>query len=837
MKPYLALTLIVLILLASCSNELAPPSREVAPRGDSGFKDNLEKLPLHFIANQGQMVDEVGYYLPAGDRTLYFTATGITFACQSKPKADAGSDVDGESSRYALKLDFVDANPEVQLQGEDKQEAVFSYFQGRPADWRAGVPTFARLVYRDLWPGIDLVYSCAVGRLKYDFFVQPGANPDQIRLRYRGVNNLVITETGELEITTTLDSFQDGKPIAYQTIAGQRVEVPLSYDLDREAEGPGRAYGFDVGAYDLDEPLILDPVYILYCGYIGGTVMEEIFGIAVSENGSAYVTGRTSSNELSFPAAVGPDTTYNGGGWVNGDAFVARVSDDGSRLVYCGYIGGTGGETGYDITLDAEGNAYITGYTSSSQASFPVTVGPYLQYSGDTDAFVAKVSADGTQLLYCGYIGGSDIDMARSIALDHDDNAYVIGATGSDETTFPVVVGPDLTYNDSSAWFEADVFVAKVSADGTQLIYCGYIGGISAEDGYGIAVDAAGSAYVTGLTYSPEWSFPVVIGPDLTQNSPPGPMLADAFVAKVVPEGTMLAYCGYIGGEEADYGRSVAVDRSGQAVVVGITESDESTFPVQGVLDTTYNGGGDGFVAGVYSTGTALIYCNYIGGNQSDTALDVVLDYYGFIYLGGSTESGESSFPVIDGPDLTYNGMSDGYVAKLRPFASTFIFCGYVGGSANDCINAVTVDRFFNMYLGGPAFSVPPSFPVLVGPDLTPNGDWDSFVARLSPGDLSGLPDTDQVAATRLLPNVPNPFNPSTQISFELADPGHVRLAIYDLRGRLVRMLVDEFRPAGRHTADWDGCDTEGRPQASGTYLYCLDGGGGALEKKMLLVR
>jgi len=261
------------------------------------------------------------------------------------------------------------------------------------------------------------------------------------------------------------------------------------------------------------------------------------------------------------------------------------VNASGTALVYCGYIGGSGYEFGYDIAVDGDGNAYVTGITASYQYSFPVTVGPDLTHNGISDAFVAKVNPSGTALVYCGYIGGSGGDIGRGIAVDGDGNAYVTGGTGSSEATFPVTVGPDLTYNGSGT----NAFVAKVNASGTALVYCGYIGGDGT--GGGIAVDSDGNAYVTGGTGASEATFPVTVGPDLTYNGG-----YDAFVAKVNASGTALVYCGYIGGSGWDNGWDIAVDGDGNAYVNGYTESSETTFPVTAGPDLTYNGNG-AFVA------------------------------------------------------------------------------------------------------------------------------------------------------------------------------------------------------------------------------------------------
>jgi hypothetical protein len=315
--------------------------------------------------------------------------------------------------------------------------------------------------------------------------------------------------------------------------------------------------------------------------------MDVGFGVAVDGSGNAYVTGKTDG--VLFPVKDGPDLTFNG---VN-DAFIAKVSASGKELIYAGYIGGSSWDWGYDIAVDNTGNAYVIGDTRSDATSFPVAIGPDLTYNGGLwDAFVAKVSASGMNLDYAGYIGGSNDDMSWSITLDNSGHAYVTGDTASNQDSFPVTIGPDLTFNGG----EKDAFVAKVSASGEKLDYAGYIGGVGGDFGNGIAVDTANNAYIVGNTYSNQVSFPVTSGPLSTYNGGD----RDAFVTKLNEVGTELVYSGYIGGLGTDYGIGIAVDSAGNAYVTGATNSNQVSFPVAVGPDLTYNGGlWDAFVAKV----------------------------------------------------------------------------------------------------------------------------------------------------------------------------------------------------------------------------------------------
>ena len=716
-------------------------------------------LPLLFIPNQGQFDSRVVYAVQGRDKSIFFTEQGLTVVLTDKPVAASARKDDRlrrigspepvaytPKKRWALKLDFVDANPQARPETLEPADTLISYFKGRPEEWRTGLRASRRIIYRNLWPGIDLIYSGTVNRLKYDFIVHPGADPDRIRLAWRGADSVQVTEEGQLAVFTPLGTLRDEMPKAWQEDKGRRESVTVAYGL----RGPAgvqvaslatngllagtnpheRAHivGFTVGDYDRSRALVLDPEMLVYCGFIGGSASEYGAAIAVDSNGSAYVTGETSSPQASFPETVGPDLTYNGG---EDDAFVAKLRADGTGLFYCGFIGGTGRDPGYAIAVDNGGNAYITGSTYSTDGSFPVTGGLDPTHNGGNDAFVAKVRADGTSLVYCGFIGGKAPDYGFGIAVDSGGNAYVAGSTDSADGSFPVIGGLDSTHNGGTR----DAFVVKVRADGTSLIYCGFIGGTGYDQGNGIAVDSSGSAYVTGSTDSSAGGagalgFPVTIGPDLTQNGS-----NDAFVAKVRADGTGLVYCGFIGGTGIDGGQGVAVDSDRNAYVTGYTTSTATSFPETVGPDLSHNGDFDACVAKVRADGTALTYCGFIGGSGEEfgPSSGIAVDSSGNAYVTGHTTSTETSFPVIVGPDLSYNGGErDAFVAKVQTDGKGLAYCGYIGGAGGEGGTGIAVDRAGDAYVTGWTVSTETSFPVTVGPDVSANGGGDAFVAKVT---------------------------------------------------------------------------------------------------------
>jgi len=679
-------------------------------------------MPVNFIPNRGQLDEGVAYYVQGKDKTIYFGAGGVTFVLAK-----------AESSPWVVKLDFQGANPEGNPVGGDETGALFSYFRGKPENWKAGLSSYSRVTYANLWPGIDLVFSGTMDKLKYEFIVGPGADPSRIRLAYRGASSVRINDQGSLVVSTPSGGFEDGLPAAFQDRAGKRVDVPMAYKIIdcgqvkidatslREYEKNTVSFGFTLGEYDQTKPLVLDPVILVACGYIGGPSYDYGYSIAADRLGNTYITGYTYSRGIAFPAIVGPDLTYNGGSM---DAFVAKLNPSGTALVYCGYIGGSENDYGYGIAVDPLGNAYVTGYTSSTESTFPVAVGPYLSHRGLFDVFVAKVNAGGTALDYCGYIGGTESDYGRGIAVDSSGNAYITGYTSSNESSFPVSGDFDLSYNGGAN----DAFVAKVNAEGTALDYCGYIGGAGSDLGYGIAVNLSGNAFVTGYTSSSETTFPVVKGPDLEYNGG----LYDAFVAMVNVEGTALDYCGYVGGSGNDYGYGIAVDSSGYAYITGYTSSSEDSFPVSEGPDVAFNGGYyDAFIAKVDIDAGYLVYCGYIGGSGYDIGTGIAVDGLGFAFITGYTSSNEESFPVKVGPDLTHSGSFDVFIAEISRSGTEIVYCGYLGGSDADMGMGIALgaDGAGNSYLTGYTYSSQLTFPVTTGPAFSYNGNRDGFLA------------------------------------------------------------------------------------------------------------
>jgi uncharacterized repeat protein (TIGR01451 family) len=702
-------------------------------------------LPLYFIENRGQVDAQVAYYLQGANKILYFGSEGVTLVL-SKPLSrqssqasgalvDSRSDALGERSisRVTITLDFVGADPAVTPVGEQLSTARFSYFKGRREDWRTELKTYHRLRYPDLWPGIDLVYSGSVDRLKYMFIVKPGADPKQIRLRYRGAESVALDKAGNLLVRTALEDFHDDKPKAYQELNGTAVDVVADYALSAS-----HSYGFKVGSYDSSTALIIDPAILVYSGFLGGSGDDRANGIAVDSDGNSYLVGETSSTQLTFPTTVGPDVSQNGGL----DAFVAKVDPSGSQLLYAGFIGGSGDDRGKAIAVDSLGNAYITGETNSTQTTFPVTGGPDLTHNGLSDVFVAKINPAGTSLVYAGYIGGFGDDRGMGIAVDSSNRAYVTGETDSIGGSFPDGDGfGALATFDNIQNGLLDAFVARVAADGASLEYASFIGGLGTDRGTSIAVDSSNRAYVTGETDSTGTSFPDGNGFsglatfDNTQNGG-----LDAFVARVAANGQALEYAGYLGGIGNDRGNGIVVDGSANAYVTGETSSSEISFPDGKGLGglpgpgQIQKGGVDAFVAKINSAGSALIYAGFIGGSSDDRGNGIALlpgcPSNCDAFITGDTNSTQTTFPVSVGPDLIHNGGVDAFLAKINSNGSLG-FAGYVGGAGDDRGNAIAQDINGDVYITGETNSNQSSFPIRGDLDRTANFGVDAFITKI----------------------------------------------------------------------------------------------------------
>src|SRR5436190_8491855 len=542
---------------------------DIAP---SAVSEAYGKLPLSFEANRGQTDAQVKFLSRGPGHTLFLTSTEAVLVLTTRESPAREPAVHGKPARRGpgtdavLRMTFVGAQPPLRPVGREELPGRANYFIGKdPAKWRTNVPTYAKVQYAALYPGIDLIYYGNQRQLEYDFVVRPGADPGLIALGFRGADKLDVDDQGNLVLDTAVGNIRMRKPVIYQEVNGVRREVAGSYVLTGTHQ-----VGFRIAAYDASQPLVIDPV-LSYSTYLGGSNTDQGLGIAVDTSGNAYVTGRTQSTN--FPTTAGAFQTTGGG---TEDAFVTQLIPMGTVLVYSTYLGGSGIDDGLGIAVDALGNAYVTGVTFST--NFPTTAGAFQTTLGGTeDAFVTTLNATGSLLVYSTYLGGSDFDEGFGIAVDALRNAYVTGFTGS--TNFPTTAGAFQTTGGDTV----DAFVTKLRSEDRRVGYSTYLRGSGVDDGLGIAVDALRNAYVTGFTGST--NVPTTAGAFQTTFGG----TEDAFVTKLNPMGTGLVYSTYLGGSGVDDGFGIAVDALGNAYVTGATLS--TNFPTTaGAFQTTLGG-------------------------------------------------------------------------------------------------------------------------------------------------------------------------------------------------------------------------------------------------------
>jgi hypothetical protein len=696
------------------------------PRGAKGIGDRAEKptltyanLPLSFEANQGQTAWEVKFLSHGKGYVLFLTSDEAVLALR---KSEGGSRVtearraklehrnskmgsgygvlrplikglvppiNGFESRSAnseseaqvvLHMKLLAANPAARVRGEEELPGKANYFMGNnPAKWRANVPTYAKVSYKNVYRGVDLVYYGNQGRLEHDFVVSPGADSGRIRLRLEGSKKVSLDAVGNLMVAVEGGEVRFERPLIYQEDSGGRREIPGGYVLNGAHE-----VAFEVGSYDRSKPLVIDPV-VAYSTYLGGNSNGQGSGIAADSSGNAYVTGWTASTN--FPTSAGAYQTSLVGGT---NAFITKLNPTGSALVYSTYLGG-GSDYGIAIAVDSSGDAYVAGTTYSS--SFPTTEGAFqTSLAGYENAFVAGLNPKGSELLYSTYLGGNSYDWAYGIAVDSSGNAYVSGGTSS--TNFPVSDG---AYQTTYGGGDDDAFVTKLNPTGTKLVYSTYLGGSDLDYAGSIAIDSSANAYVTGQTYSS--NFPTT--PEAFQaKQPECSGCSGGFVSKLNPTGTALVYSTYLGGNKYDFGSGVAVDGSGDAYVTGGTSS--SDFPTEKPLQGALKGTQNAFVTELSPEASSLVYSTYLGGSGSDFAESIALDPQGNAYVTGSTSSPDFPGASASTIEPTYNGaFADGFVAAVQAGGVSLLYSTYGGGTGYNYGIGIAVDSSQDVYVTG----------------------------------------------------------------------------------------------------------------------------------------
>ena len=655
------------------------------------------RLPLAFEPNVGQAASDVRFVAHAGPALLLVGADGLELVPTSAPFA-AGSG--------GIRLRWLGASTDGAIEPLERLSGTLNFYLGNdPGRWRTGVPMYGRLCLRGLYQGVDLMLYGNERQLEYDLVVAPGADPSAVELvvETAGRPALAIDSEGSLRITTPLGEMVQRAAHVYQTVNGTRVAVAARYEL----RGPDRV-GFCVDAYDTATPLVIDPT-LVFSTYLGGSGTEFLSRVAVDSSGNVIVAGTSTSTNL--PTVNASDASHNG----KTDLLLAKYTPTG-LLSYLTYIGGAEDEPvaygcymTFDLAVDGSGNVFVTGHTTSG--NYPTVAAFDSTLSGGYDLFVTKLNALG-QIVFSSYLGGDSYECKPRLAVDNSGNVLVTGYTNSG-TGFPTVNAFDTTF---AGW---ETFVTKLNPTG-GVVFSTAVGGSSDEDSPAIAVDGTGNALVAGMTRSGD--FPVASAYDSTYNGG----TYDVFVAKLSPSGSRL-WATFLGGNDWDDAHRIAVDRSGNAFVTGVTISTD--FPTTNAYDSTFNGDRDAYVTKLNPSG-GLVFSTYLGGNGYDFGNDVKTDSSGAaIVLGHSTST---DFPTVNAFDAT-QGAGDFFITKFSS-SGAVVYSTYLGGGSSeywDWLTDIAVDGAGNAIVAGYTYSV--DFPLANPVDSTRGGMFEAFVTSFSP--------------------------------------------------------------------------------------------------------
>jgi hypothetical protein len=766
---------------------------QVDPAGTTGN-------PLPFEENQGQTGTDmlaVQYLAHARDYTAFLTPTGPLLALNARQ-------LDGTFLTLPFQMRLAETSststllrpPGGRAEASNKLSSVSNYLLGAgQTPTLTGLANYGTVTYREVYSGIDLVYSGTDGQLRFDFHVKPGSLPNQITLDFAGVGSVALNQAGELLVTP--NGAMPGNvvvisaPQLYQETSDGKQSVEGKFELRGQDQ-----VGFFVGAYDPSRELVIDPT-LGFSTYLGGINADEANGLAVDIFGNAYITGR--SDSPNFPL-LGQAQGFTQGN----DVVISKFRSDGV-LLYSTYIGGTGSDIGRAIAVDDVGDVFVTGNTTSTD--FPVTsLGFQTTLAGTSDAFVLRLGSAGDSLIWSTYLGGSSDDQGNAIVLDSADNVYLTGETNS--SNFPIAGVP----YQSALVGGADAFVSKLTSNGHELLLSTLYGGVANDFGRSIAVDPSGAVAVAGNT---EGELPLT----LNAAQPIFGGVQDAFVTYFDAQFSTLVYATYLGGSVGDAVGGVALDTTATIYVSGTTDSDN--FPVTGGALRTVFDDREAFVSKINPFTGALLWSTYLGGSGEDEATSVTVDILGRVHVSGATDS--ANFPVVDPLQGSLAGADDAFVATLNPSGTNLLFSTYLGGTAVDAALAIRADPVTaDIDVAGLTAST--DFPLGVPfQGAYGGGVSDAFVTRIffPGGDEDGDGDGGGGAVTKgITAQEPN------QTSDEAQD-----LGILAPKGSVINVVNGVIAPTPQGLPDYDwykvtvnaaGTFRVGGSLSSGTLVFSL---------------
>ena len=664
------------------------PSTSIAPVATDGpsrlrAAEAYGKLPLSFEINQGQTNDQVKFLSRGSGYNLFLTSTEAVLSLHQPGVGETPEHSDKGSSVLRMKL--VAANPHAKIEGLDQLPGKSNYFIGKnPRHWRTNVSTFQRVHYREIYKGVDLVYYGNQRQLENDFVVSPGAAPEAIALAFEGAKNITVDTAGNLLLQTGGGQLQLQRPVIYQVADGVRQEVAGNYVVKSSGD-----VGFAVAEYDHTQALVIDPV-LIYSSYLGGNGTEVGNAIYVDDLGNAYITGNTTSSL--FPTVTPIDPTLGG----TTDAFIVKINPTGSAVLYSTYLGGSSTDNGIDISVDSSQNAYVTGRTASSD--FPTMNAFDSTYSGgtDEDAFVVRINAAGSALVYSTYLSGNF--GARGCGISANNSQGFAYVTGTTSINFPVTASAFESTNFNSG------FMTKLCTNcsgAASLVYSTFLAHTGSAEGRSIAADVGGNVYITGNISSNATDFATAGAFQTTF----GGGSADAFVEKL---NTNLSgaigriYATYLGGSAKDIGgtdgslnpgRAIAIDDSGNAYITGSTSS--TNFPLANAAQGVIGGQNDAFLSKLNAAGSALVFSTYLGGIGDDFGKGVAVNI-----AGGASVTGVAgpNFPSVNPLPTPNPGVA--FVSKFTPSGTGLVYSTILSG-VTDGSNGIALDFAGNAFVTG----------------------------------------------------------------------------------------------------------------------------------------
>jgi len=660
----------------------------------SNISPEIHNIRFPWIKNEGQKQKDVSFYASTFAGTVFITNEGNLL--YSLP-------VDTNTA-YSIMESFVGGEIN-SINGITPSQIEVNYFLGDNKDhWLNKIPTYEGAKLEEIWCGIDLELFARGNNIEKVFRIKPGANTKEIKVKIIGANDLRICKNGELLIKTIAGELKFSKPVAYQLIEGAKKNIDVDYYIR------DRMYGFKTGEYHRDYPLIIDP--LISSTFLGGAQTDMVVAIALDKSGNVFITGRTKSDD--YPVCCEPfDPSYNEGNddvfvsklssdldsllastyiggnsfdfpysisidnsgniFVSGDtdsnnfpttdfafdktdnnsdAFISKFSNDLSVLLASTFLGGASSENWAHMTLDNEGNVFITGYTKSSD--FPMTAAVFDSTKNDgEDIFISKMSSDLDSLLASTYLGGNGNDEPYSISISESGEIHIIGTTYS--VDYPMT---DFSYKDTLDG-SVDVVVSKLNNDLSLLLGSTYMGGNDEDYGYCIALDTSKNVIILGSTNSID--YPVYGNPidDILDGS------SDIFVTKLNDNLSEIVASTFLGGESTERPEFLVTDNSGNIYLTGSTYS--SDFPItSSAYDNSLNGGRDAILTVLDNDLENLLYSTFLGGSEHEAGNSIFIDPDGVVYLGGSTNS--EDFPVTGSPfvDTLNSGSFDCFVSKFE---------------------------------------------------------------------------------------------------------------------------------------------------------------------------